>query len=452
MTKTVSSLPPIPRLSIRRLFVSSTWLYLGQVLATTLIFPLTIVLTHVLGAGQYGVWGAALALAGMVRTFVSFDITAPLTHFLVAARQNARQDTMRLLLACSLAADGVAGVVTLVVVALAAPSFAGHLASGATLPAYWLAAIAILAGFPQATWFCVARDQERFPLLGAVMIVNPAVQLGVALTLQHLGRLTLTSLAATYCGATIFVSALQMLSLHLMVRRYGIRWFILSPVELWRRAPEVADFWRFMAQLYLSTTLAAFVLNADVLIVGWHRGAAEVGCYRLARQCSNLFDGVSIAVRAVLFQHLSEQVAAARYSDLRAWLLRLSSFWAPLTAAAVVVMALLAYPFVHYFYGAEFLPAVPILRVLLIASGGYTMMLWGLPLLQLLGGYGFQLKQLVWSIPLTVVGMNLGARYFGAVGVAAALAVLYWVLNIILTAKALHMLSARTHRPITETA
>jgi PST family polysaccharide transporter len=429
---------------MRRMFVGGGWLYLSQVLAAALSFPLSILLAHVLGAGQYGMWGAALALAATTRAIVSFDITNPLTRFLVAARHDARPDAMRLLLGSSLAADALSGVVTVAAVLWLAPSFAGHLAGQAALPAYWLAAFAILVGFPQATWFCVARDQSRFPLMAALMTTQPAVQLMVALVLRHFGALTLTSLAATYFGASVFVSVLQVLSLDLMVRRYGIRRFVLWPAELWRRAGEIGDFWRFMGQLYLGTTLAAFIVNADMLILGWHRSAAEVGCYRLAKQCFAMFDGVSVAVSAVLYQHLSEQVAARRYAHLRTWLLRLTSVWAPLTLAAVVVAALLAQPFVRLVFGAEFAPAVPMLRVLLIASAARAIMMWGLPLLQLLGRYSFQLKQLLWATPLTVWGMNMGARHYGAVGVAAALAVLYWVLSGILTFEALRTLRIRS--------
>jgi antigen flippase len=116
------------------------------------------------------------------------------------------------------------------------------------------------------------------------------------------------------------------------------------------------------ARLHFSTLGLGWVNSAAVLLVQSHRGAAQTGFFALA---SDLITILIIFSQASL-QTLSSD-AAVRGPE-QSWLLTktLLPRMMAVTAAVAGVAALLAGPAVRLVVGADYLPAVPLFRILLL--------------------------------------------------------------------------------------
>ncbi|MBI4159838.1 flippase [Candidatus Wolfebacteria bacterium] len=170
----------------------------------------------------------------------------------------------------------------------------------------------------------------------------------------------------------------------------------------------------------LSAVLGLFMLNTDIIMLGWWRSAEEIGHYSAAGRVAQILYTLPALIAVAVFPTLSRLVkdgdAAKRWRLNERIITALLMVALPLTVGGM----LLATPIIQFLFGGEYLPAVPIFRILTLT---FLIIFPGIFISYAIIAYNRQ-RQTVWFVTAGAVGnivLNalLIPRY-GAIGSAIA--------------------------------
>ncbi len=181
----------------------------------------------------------------------------------------------------------------------------------------------------------------------------------------------------------------------------------------WRK---FTDLWSFSGPLLLSRLSGYAIRNVDNLLVGRYLGSVALGFYALAYTIF-LIPAVDFGfpVSQVLFSSLSRlQGDADRFK--RGFLLA-TKYVAIIALPMMVGLSLVAPLFIEVVFGAKWLPAAPVMRILAIAGFFNLMTSLGPSGLQALGRTDLQMRWSFLAALLYLPAFALGLRW-GTVGVA----------------------------------
>jgi O-antigen/teichoic acid export membrane protein len=178
---------------------------------------------------------------------------------------------------------------------------------------------------------------------------------------------------------------------------------------------------RYSGKVYAATLAGFVVLRMNVFILNAISGAEQVGYYSVASQVADSIGILPQSIATVLFPRLIASSGAGRLAQT----MRDVGRTAVLLALVCGAVWLLATPAINLVFGAEFAPAVPILRALLPAVFllGVTSVVS-----QYLAATGFPLSVVVCWLIAAVAGSALSyecVTRFGPVGAGHALSLTY---------------------------
>jgi O-antigen/teichoic acid export membrane protein len=172
---------------------------------------------------------------------------------------------------------------------------------------------------------------------------------------------------------------------------------------------------------YVATLLPFVFSRVGLYFVNSMVGAEDAGYYSVAMQANDLFLIVPGVIGQLLFPRVSADNSDSKLT------LKAFRFTLVLMLPLFVVGQLFAAEIIMILFGAEFLPAVPMMRVLFI--GGFLSGL-GLILSHDLAGRGYPLFMVLVWLPLNIVNVILNFLLipnWGAVGTAAAAATTFFI-------------------------
>lgn len=300
----------------------------------------SVITARFLGPAGRGEYFFVVTLAAAVVQFGSLGLQASNTYLVATDRS-----LLGRLVANSVLVALVAGTVGGAAVAAASdlfglfPGTPGHLlwfvVALAPLTLFFLLGMNLLVGTGRIGVFNLLEAASQLVLL-AVLGTAGALALGVA------GFLT-----ASAIGWAIVAALLLAL---LVGREIDLRF----DADVFRRGLG------FAAKSYLVVLLGFFVLRANVFLVQHFVGAKELGYYSIAAQVADALVLVPTSVALVLFPRLVSERATSWDSTRRACIAT-----GLFLAGICVVVALVAHPLVRLAFGADFEPAVPVLRLML---------------------------------------------------------------------------------------
>ena len=228
------------------------WLSFSQIASRLLRAVIIIYAARLLGAAEYGVFSYALGLAGFFTLFADVGISTILTR--EAAKYKEKQS---LYFSTAFAIKGALLIVTALLIIFAAPYFSKIEKASALLPF-----VALLVIFDNLREFCIAyfraKEKMEFEALANV-ITNAAIAVfgfiilfyspsAPAITITYIASAGLGALAAAIILSREFVSLFKNFDRSL-----------LSPL-IYSALPVA-----------LSAILGAFMMNTDIVMLGWWR-------------------------------------------------------------------------------------------------------------------------------------------------------------------------------------
>ena len=344
----------MPRRSLGQaslLLLGSTWIHSGLGLLASVLIG------RELGPAAVGALALNLGLAGLV-------MAAALPGFSRAhlKRLAEGENVARCLGTMGLIQGGLSAVLGLGLLVAWQSGALAAAPAGAAVFAFMLGAQ--IASRLADIFMQVFIVRERVVTHGAILLSMRLVRLvatGVVLVVAP----SVTWIAATF----LLESALTLIVAASVLASKGVRPGAPSRASL-------AGYWRFARPFLLITPLALVQDSIDRVLVGHWAGLVAAGYYQIARALFEVISGVMAPPGMLIFTRLSslyaertpERDSAARrlfFSGLDKLLF--------LSTAMAVFVWVLAEPLLGALYGPSFVAATPVLRILVLAALGATL-------------------------------------------------------------------------------
>ncbi|KKU16443.1 MAG: Polysaccharide biosynthesis protein, partial [Parcubacteria group bacterium GW2011_GWC1_45_9] len=333
--------------SIRQTVLKNTfWLTFGNIISRLIRAVLIIYAARVLGVAGYGVFSYALSLAGFFAIFADIGLTPLLT------RESARNPEKRTAyLSTALGIKFIFMAISALLILFIAPLFAKL--EGVQELFYiivFLFAFDTLRDF----FFGYTRSIEKMEIEAGVSIIT-----NLAILVLGAGALFLAPSTKLLTMGYTAGSAVGLFAVIFVLRKYLREIFSSFRKELVK--PILTEAWPFA----LAGLLGTIMLNTDMLMLGWLKGASDVGLYSAAQKIILLVYLVPGYLIVSLFPSLS-RLANTDNERFRS-----------IFEKAIKAMFLLAFPFavggillapriISLVYGEAYSPAALAFTILLL--------------------------------------------------------------------------------------
>ena len=346
----------------------SSALMVSSVASTGMGLATSVVLARRLGAENYGLIILAIAVVSTIVNFLDIRTGKGLIKFMGSALARGDQREAITFFYVGLSADFALMVVTMAVVAIAAPAAADAYKKGEILVG--LASVYLLT-VPfttlQSSFGAVLTVFKRFRLRAIVSIISSLTLLVALLMLSERG------VAATMWGYVIAAGV-----------TFGL-WVGLGSMLLLRNFETFRgeNYWRAWRQFLpfafhtsIIASLKAIGGNSAVLILGALLTPTDISFYRIARSAATLISLPISPVRAVMYPIMVEEWARNNLKRIRQIIGRYMLYSSALSLGGVLILFVAADWLVQIFYGVEFAPVANLLRILAVGTSIAVIFSW----------------------------------------------------------------------------
>jgi len=368
---------------LRRVLRNSGYLLSANVLATGASMLQGALAARLLGVEGLGVVGLVTDFASNVNRLTSFRMGQLVVRYVgefSAADEHERAAAVFKAAGLFELASSLVAVALIVALAPLAAIVLTHDASFA--PLFVLYSLAILANLTNESSTGLLQFGDRFALLARVSVaqsLGTLALMGAAFAAGGgLAEVVLVYTLGKASGA-IAVSVLAVLEAR---RRWGGGWWRAPLAGLARRWREMA---RFATSTNLATTITLVTRDSELLWLGALSDPIQVGYYKIARALTNVVFLPVEPMISTTYRETSVEVSHRRWGNVR-YLLRSGSLLAGAwTLVSIAGLAVFGPWVIRLVYTGAFLPAYPVLLVLLLGVGVVNVFYWNRSLLLLLG-------------------------------------------------------------------
>lgn len=334
--------------SLRGMFFKNfSWLVVGNIGSRLLKALIVIYAARRLGAEGYGIFSYALGLAGFFVFFKNIGIDGILTREVAKKPEKDRE-----YFSTSLAIEIFLVAATFLLIVFAAPFFSGIAAASALLP---LAALILVFDDLRDIFVALFRGKEKMELEAFVVIAG-------SLALVVFGFFVLRLQPTPfYFALANSVASLVSLGLGIFLARSFLasigRYFSKNLIR-----PIFTSAW----PIAVGGLAGIFLYNIDVIMIGWWRGAAEVGFYSAAQRVVGILAIFSSFVATAIFPTLSRLAESDKnkVAEIFSHSLKVIFIVAlPLVAGGLVLREAL----IGLIFGPSYAAAIPAFAILIFS-------------------------------------------------------------------------------------
>lgn len=321
------------------------WLTASQMISRFARAFFLIYAARVLGVFEYGIFGYVLGLVGFFTIFSDVALNSILTR--EAAKDKGRElhyfATIFWLKIALLAG-------TALLIIFVAPLFSGIPEATPLIP--FIALMAVFDGIRElGIALFRARERMEFEAIITIIIDLTIVACGYALIRVNptAGYLIFSYIISAFFGVLI--------GLFLLHKEY-LTIFSHFTKELIRPVVTTA------APIAMIGIVGLFMVNVDIIMLGWFRSAYDIGLYTASQRIFQLFSSFVSIIAMSVFPTLSRLASGSDTNRMR--LLITKSFVGAFVVAFPLVTGcvLLAQPIIVFLYGQSFIDAASSLQIL----------------------------------------------------------------------------------------
>ncbi len=372
-----------PGSPLRRILVNSSWLLLARGASMPLGIVESILVTQLLGAEAFGIFGVVVTFVTVVQRLVSFRMSEFVVKFLTDALAEDRKDKAAATVKAAFLAEGATTLLGFAIAYIGAPLAATYFLRdpGATgmIRGYCFVLLgnALLeanSGILQV--FNRFAIQARANVLRKISIVA-----GVSLAFLRGWELPQV-LIAYLLGHTLANLYLATYAWREVRQRLGAGWW-RAPIDL--LAGQLRGMRSFAITTNLGATLSLIVKDSDVLWIAFFRPPTEAGYYKLATMLLKIPFAAGSPITKAFFPEIAKVIAKKSTTEARRLLgqaTRLAAAWVLPVSLGIYLLA----PWViRRFYGEEFLPAAEVIYILVFGMALGQLFFWTRPVFLALG-------------------------------------------------------------------
>ncbi len=322
------------------------WLGSGQIFGRLTRALFIIYAARLLGAAEYGVFSYALGLAGFFTIFADIGISQILTR-----EASRKPDKASFYFATSFWIKTVLLLGTTALVIFIAPHFSKIESAKIIIPF-----VSLLVIFDNLREFSNAffRAKEKMELEA---FVNILMNVSIALIGFIVIYFSQTARAVTF--SYIGSAGAGLLAAVFILREEFLK--VIKDFDRKLIRPLLKSSW----PIALSGLLGAFMLNIDIIMLGWLRSAQEIGFYSAGQKIIQLLYVLPSIVASAIFPALSRAVGKKEHPKATLIMERGMASIFFLAIPLVVGGIVLGEPIIDFLYGNGYLPGVLNFQILL---------------------------------------------------------------------------------------
>ncbi len=320
------------------------WLSVSQVGSRFIRASILIYAARVLGAEQYGVFSYVLGLAGFFTIFADLGVS-PLMTREVAGRPEKRT----VYFANAFWLKTILLSLTAILIVFAAPKFSKIEEASFLIP--FVALLTIFDNFRDFT-FSYFRGTEKMEVEGFLTVIMNVAIAAAGFVILYFSK-TAGALLFSYIASVGILSAIAF---------YFIKDELKNVFQNFHKKIFV-QFFNDSWPLAFAGLFGVFMLNIDLVILGWWRGAAEIGYYAASQRVVQILYTLPSILASAAFPALSRFVSqndiekARRLNEKSMAVLYFVAL--PLAVGGVVLGA----PIIEFLFGKEYLPGAPTFQI-----------------------------------------------------------------------------------------
>jgi O-antigen/teichoic acid export membrane protein len=420
---------------LRRVVRNSSYLFASNAIGAVL----TIATAGLLGVKDFGVLGIITNFVSNVNRLLSFRMGDVVVRYMGEAlaqdAENGKVKAAAVVKAAGLL-EAATSLLAFGVLALLAPLGAAYNAKDAALvPLFMLFGLSILANITTETATGVLQVSGHFRSQALINLAQSILVAGGVVYAALSGGGLVEVLWAYLAGKIILGLGPILAALYWLPKTLGKDWW-RAPFTL---LPPWKEFIWFGIHTNFSATINVFARDSEVQWVGFFFGPEVSGFYKVALALINLVVMPINPFISTTYPEITKAFASQQWQRLRDLLRRvtiISASWTALVALGLLLFGqqllfnnwtLLGRTF--HIYRPEYLPAYPLLLILLIGYGTANILFWNRPLLlaQGLAGYALRVSLISMLIKVALVVVLLPrAGYLAEAAILSA----YFIISV----------------------
>lgn len=366
---------------------------------------LSIVTANLLGVEQFGALGIVISFVSSINRLLSFRMADVVVRYMGEYVTRGELKKAGALVKAAGLMEAATSVIAYLVLALAAPLGARYIAHDpASTPLFFLFGISILGMLATETATGVLQVGNRFRGQSVINLLQSLVTAAIILYAYFAQAGILVVLMAYLAGKLVAGLGPMLLAIRNLNQTLGKGWWQAS----FRLLPPFKELARFAISTNLSGTINMVVRDSELLWVGWLFNTQAAGYYKTALAVINLMIMPINPFISTTYPEIIRSITQKAWPRLRQLLRRVTLIAGGWTLAVGIGLILLGRQLfftawipwngeLHAIYKPEFLPALPLLIILLAGFGLANSLYWNRSLLLAFGMPDYPLKVAFWA-------------------------------------------------------
>lgn len=330
----------------------ATYIFLQGLTSAALGVVYIVFLTRLLSQEEIGTFGVLTFILGLVQTVGLLALPSATIKYIAQFIAEGNRDKAKAVVTRVLQVSVVLAIAAFAVVFALSSWISSTLSTPIiVIQILALASILVVLLF-QTVGFL--QGLQRLREVAAINLLYTVIQYGLALYLVYAGL----GLLGVIVGWTTGLIVSTIAALALTAKNLGVV----------GKSYELKPLLRFSTPIYISAILGFLILWVDQLFVLPYMGLATFGVYNIANRAAVVPGLVSSALLAALFPKLSQLYTELGKDSLENAFTVATRYAVLVGFPMILLVAVLAYPIMILFAGAQYAPAALPLTILCVAS------------------------------------------------------------------------------------
>jgi O-antigen/teichoic acid export membrane protein len=408
----------------QRLIRNSSYVFSATTLSAVLSMAQSILAGRLLGVEAFGMLGAVTQYASVINRLTSFRMSELVVSYIGAFNERGEHRRSAALFKSAAFVEMISSLVAFALVVALAPIGARYLAKDPALAGVFIIyGLSVLANLIAESSTGLLQIYDRFGLIAAATVLQGVVTLSLILVAFLMKGHLQEVMIAYLLGKFVWAGLISVMALRVARKEWGADWWKTPLVTIADRRKDIV---RFAISTNLSGTLNLITRDSDILWINALSSPLQGGYYKVAKAFMNILLVPVTPLISTTYREVAREVAGRRWANVR-YLLRsgtlLSAIWTIPSSLGLLFFG----RWLVMLYGEEFLPAYPILLILLVGVIAANIIYWGRSVLLPLGLPDYPTKVGFVAAGVQIIGMILLVPGWGSLGMAAMMSVFFLI-------------------------
>ncbi len=369
---------------LKRVVSNSSYLFASNAISAFI----SIVTAGLLGVNDFGVLGIITNFGSNVNRLLSFRMSEVVVKYMGESLEQGDKARAAAVVKMAGLVEAVTSLAAFGVLVLIAPLGALFIAKDSHLSGLFiLYGTMILANLTTETATGVLRVTGHFRSQAMIIFLQSLLVAGLFFLVVSRGATLEGILWIYWIGKVVLGLGPILLALYWMPKTVGKGWFRTDFSSM----PALKDFFRFAFSTNFSGTINVLARDSEVQWVGIFIGPAAAGYYKVALALVSFIIMPIDPFIATTYPEITRAFVSRQWDRLRRLLRRVTLISAAWTTTVAIGLLLIGRQVLfsnwtvlgrtHHIYPPEYLPAYPVLLILLIGYGFANIIFWNRSLL-----------------------------------------------------------------------